>query len=162
MRVYAQVAEHERLQTELEKMAHKVDITLLNRLLRLVMDHNIADYMTAKNNCAIAYKDMQHTNGFGLIRGLQFSTFLVQFYGLVMDLLILGLTRASEIAGPPKAPNEYLTFRDAATETKHPIRLYTRYLDKARSCSGGLVWWREGCACVCDVGVRADLHAAAL
>ena len=59
-------------------MTQKVDITLLNRLLRLVMDHNIADYMTAKNNCVIAYKDMQHTNGCGLIRGLQFSTFLVQ------------------------------------------------------------------------------------
>jgi pre-mRNA-processing factor 8 len=84
-------------------MTHKVDITLLNRLLRLIMDHNIADYLTAKNNCVIAYKDMQHTNGCGLIRGLQFATFLVQFYGLVMDLLILGLTRASELAGPPKA-----------------------------------------------------------
>ena len=59
-------------------MAQKVDLTLLNRLLRLVMDHNIADYMTSKNNCVIAYKDMQHTNGFGLIRGLQFSAFLVQ------------------------------------------------------------------------------------
>jgi pre-mRNA-processing factor 8 len=111
-------------------MAQKVDLTLLNRLLRLIMDHNIADYMTSKNNCVIAYKDMQHTNGFGLIRGLQFSAFLLQFYGLVMDLLLLGLTRASEIAGAPKMPNEYLTFKDATTEVKHPIRLYTRYLDK--------------------------------
>ena len=55
---------------------------------------------------------------------------MLQFYGLIMDLLILGLTRASELAGPPKMANEYLTFRDVATETKHPIRLYTRYLDK--------------------------------
>jgi len=121
------------VQTELEKMAQKVDLTLLNRLLRLVMDHNIADYMTSKNNCVIAYKDMQHTNGYGLIRGLHFSTFLVQFYGLVMDLLLLGLTRASEIAGPSKLPNEYLTFKDVPTETRHPIRLYTRYLDKVTS-----------------------------
>ena len=64
-------------------MAQKVDLTLLNRLLRLVMDHNIADYMTSKNNCVIAYKDMQHTNGFGLIRGLQFSAFLVQVRNLL-------------------------------------------------------------------------------
>ena len=122
-------------------MTQKVDITLLNRLLRLVMDHNIADYLTAKNNCAIAYKDMQHTNGVGLIRGLQFATFLVQFYGLVMDLLILGLTRASELAGPPGRGmgNEYLTFRDAKTETKHPIRLYTRYLDKVCAASACLL-----------------------
>ena len=60
-----------------------------------------------------------------VLRGL-----CVQFYGLVMDLLLLGLTRASEIAGPPKMPNEYLTFKDHATEQKHPIRLYTRYMDK--------------------------------
>lgn len=34
------------LQAELTKVADKVDLTLLNRLLRLVLDHNIADYMT--------------------------------------------------------------------------------------------------------------------
>lgn len=55
------------------------------------MDHNIADYMTAKNNIVINYKDMNHTNSYGIIRGLQFSSFIVQYYGLVMDLLVLGL-----------------------------------------------------------------------
>ena len=80
----------------------QVDLTLLNRLLRLILDHNIADYMTAKNNVVIAYKDMAHTNAYGLIRGLQFASFIVQYYGLVLDLLMLGLTRASEIAGPPQ------------------------------------------------------------
>jgi RNA recognition motif of the spliceosomal PrP8 len=55
-----------------------MDLTLLNRLLRLILDHNIADYMTAKNNIVIAYKDMAHTNSYGLIRGLQFASFIVQ------------------------------------------------------------------------------------
>ncbi len=82
----------------------QVDLTLLNRLLRLILDHNIVDYMTAKNNVVIAYKDMAHTNAYGLIRGLQFASFIVQYYGLVLDLLMLGLTRASEIAGPPQVP----------------------------------------------------------
>ena len=45
---------------------------------------------------------MAHTNAYGLIRGLQFASFIVQYYGLVLDLLLLGLTRASEIAGPPQ------------------------------------------------------------
>ena len=80
----------------------QVDLTLLNRLLRLILDHNIVDYMTAKNNIVIAYKDMAHTNAYGLIRGLQFASFIVQYYGLVLDLLMLGLTRASEVAGPPQ------------------------------------------------------------
>eukprot|EP00199_Chlamydomonas_sp_CCMP681_P000039 CAMPEP_0119105026 /NCGR_PEP_ID=MMETSP1180-20130426/3084_1 /TAXON_ID=3052 ORGANISM="Chlamydomonas cf sp, Strain CCMP681" /NCGR_SAMPLE_ID=MMETSP1180 /ASSEMBLY_ACC=CAM_ASM_000741 /LENGTH=1353 /DNA_ID=CAMNT_0007089951 /DNA_START=3 /DNA_END=4064 /DNA_ORIENTATION=+ len=111
-------------------MYEKIDLTLLNRLLRLIVDHNIADYMTSKNNIVIAYKDMSHTNGYGLIRGLQFSSFIVQYYGLILDLLLLGLTRASEIAGPPQMPNEFLTFRDVKTETRHPIRCYTRYINR--------------------------------
>lgn len=135
------------LEARLEKVYEKMDLTLLNRLLRLVLhfriiyfccylltqsppakydtvksmnlvldvclediisyfrlivDHNIADYMTAKNNVLINYKDMNHTNSFGIIRGLQFASFIVQYYGLVLDLLILGLRRASEIAGPPQ------------------------------------------------------------
>lgn len=28
----------------------KIDLTLLNRLLRLIMDQNLADYITAKND----------------------------------------------------------------------------------------------------------------
>ncbi len=126
-------------QSTLEKLWEKVDLTLLNRLLRLIVDHNIADYMTcerpdcvcvsnsahcslprhphhvahpcarltptctahpqpvhaAKNNVVISYKDMAHTNSYGIIRGLQFASFITQYYGLVLDLLLLGLTRAS-------------------------------------------------------------------
>lgn len=40
------------LQSTLEKMFEKVDLTLLNRLLRLIVDHNIADYMTGTLRCA--------------------------------------------------------------------------------------------------------------
>ena len=100
------------------------------RLLRLVLDHNIADYITAKNNIVIAYKDMAHTNAYGLIRGLQFASFVMQYYGLVLDLLMLGLTRATEIAGPPQIPNDFLAFTDTRTQIRHPIRLYTRYINK--------------------------------
>ncbi|KAI3919769.1 hypothetical protein MKX01_000210 [Papaver californicum] len=118
------------LQTKFEKFFEKIDLTMLNRLLRLVLDHNIADYVTAKNNVVLSYKDMSHTNSYGLIRGLQFASFVVQYYGLVLDLLLLGLTRASEIAGPPQMPNEFITFWDTKVETRHPIRLYSRYIDK--------------------------------
>lgn len=53
------------LESKFEKMYEKIDLTLLNRLLRLIVDHNIADYMTAKNNVVINYKDMNHTNSYG-------------------------------------------------------------------------------------------------
>ncbi|RKP02105.1 hypothetical protein CXG81DRAFT_11192 [Caulochytrium protostelioides] len=118
------------LETNLARIHDKIDLTLLNRLLRLVMDHNLADYMTAKNNIVLSYKDMSHVNAYGLIRGLQFGSFLFQYYGLVIDLLLLGLPRAAELAGPPDAPNDFLQFADVATETCHPIRLYQRYNDR--------------------------------
>jgi pre-mRNA-processing factor 8 len=118
------------IETQLSKVYEKIDLTLLNRLLRLIMDHNLADYITSKNNVQLNYKDMNHTNSYGMIRGLQFSGFVFQYYGLVIDLLLLGLQRASEIAGPPQSPNDFLQFKDRETETRHPIRLYTRYIDK--------------------------------
>eukprot|EP01129_Flabellula_baltica_P001911 TRINITY_DN11807_c0_g1_i1.p1 TRINITY_DN11807_c0_g1~~TRINITY_DN11807_c0_g1_i1.p1 ORF type:complete len:2342 (+),score=510.21 TRINITY_DN11807_c0_g1_i1:47-7072(+) len=118
------------METEFDKVYEKIDLTLLNRLLRLIVDHNIADYITAKNNVVLNYKDMNHTNSFGLIRGLQFASFVVQYYLLIMDLLVIGLSRSAEIAGNPARPNEYLTFPDSITEISHPVRLYTRYVDK--------------------------------
>lgn len=48
---------------------------------------------------------------YGLIRGLQFASFITQYYGLVLDLLMLGLHRASEMMGPPQMPNDFLTFQ---------------------------------------------------
>ena len=75
---------------------------------------------------------MVHTNAFSLICGLlfKFSAFVFQYYGLVLDPLILGLQRASEMAGPPQILNNFLQYRDSATETRHPIRLYSRYVDR--------------------------------
>ena len=31
---------------------------------------------------------------------------------------------------PLQIPNEFLSFRDTKTETRHPIRLYSRYINK--------------------------------
>lgn len=118
------------LQGTLSKMSEKIDLTLLNQLLRLVMDSNIADYITAKNNVALNYKDMSHINQYGLIRGLQFSSFVMQYYGLSMDLMLLGLDRASDIAGDPSSPNDFMEYKNLDVQRRSPIRLYCRYIDK--------------------------------
>jgi len=55
------------VETKFEKVYEKVDLTLLNRLLRLIVDHNLADYMTCKNNVVLTFKDMNHTNSYGLL-----------------------------------------------------------------------------------------------
>lgn len=63
---------------------------------------------------------MNHTNSYGIIRGLQFASFIVQYYGLVLDLLVLGLQRSSEMAGPPQLPNDFLSFQDRQTGNRTP------------------------------------------
>lgn len=73
---------------------------------------------------------MSHRNQYGIIRGLNFSSFVFQYYCLIIDLLLLGLDRASEIAGSPQIPNDYLKFKNLEVEQSHPIRMYTRYVDK--------------------------------
>ena len=73
---------------------------------------------------------MNHTNSYGFIQGLQFASFIVQYYGLVLDLLVLGLHRASKMAGPPQLPNDFLTYQDVDMEVVHPIRLYLCYIDR--------------------------------
>ncbi|KAJ1734331.1 hypothetical protein LPJ61_001133, partial [Coemansia biformis] len=118
------------LEARLARVFEKVDLTLLNRLLRLVVDHNLADYMTAKNNVVIGFKDMSHVNAYGMLRGLQFAPFMFQYYAMIIDLLVLGLPRASEMAGPPGAGHDFLQFADAAAERRHPIRMYMRYIDR--------------------------------
>jgi hypothetical protein len=38
------------METVLSKAYEKIDLNLLNRLLHLILDHNLADYIMAKNN----------------------------------------------------------------------------------------------------------------
>lgn len=117
------------LETKLDNFIEKIDFTLLNRLLRLIMDPNLADYMVSKNNVILNYKDMSYVNKCGLIRGLQFASFIYQFYGLVIDLLILGQDRATDLAGDIESPNEFMQYGSENIERKHPIKLYMRYLN---------------------------------
>ena len=63
------------LESKYEKMYEKIDLTLLNRLLRLIVDHNIADYMTAKNNVVINYK-VRNTLVSGAVLYLLRQTFI--------------------------------------------------------------------------------------
>ena len=55
------------MESTFDKMYQKIDLTLLNRLLRLIMDPNLADYITSKNNVNISFKDMRYVNSYGLI-----------------------------------------------------------------------------------------------
>ena len=105
------------METIFSNVYKKVNLTLLNRLLHLILNHNLAYYITAKNNMMLTYKDMVHTDVFGLFCGLRFSSFVFQYYSCVLD------------PGPPQIPNNFLQYRDSATETRHPKSLYSHYVD---------------------------------
>ena len=63
----------------------------------------------------------------GMIRGLQFSSFVFQYYGLVLDLLILGLQRASEMAGPPQVGFLLISLPIHAVSPYFPYTLHTKH-----------------------------------
>jgi pre-mRNA-processing factor 8 len=65
---------------------------------------------------------MSFLNGYGLIHGLQFSSFIFQYMGLMVDLLFLGLERASDLAGSPQFQNRFLSFSSIENETRPHIR----------------------------------------
>jgi len=60
----------------------------------------------------------------------------MQYYGLILDLIMLGLDRANDIAGPSEDPNTFLNFKSTEGETWHPVRLYCWYVDKVY-----IVYW---------------------
>ena len=52
----------------------------------------------------------------------------MQYYGLVMDLLCLGLNKATEM------PIDFLPFKDVDTKVSHPLRLHSRLSFAAPEC----------------------------
>lgn len=114
----------------IEDFTNKLDLSLLNRFLKVVIDPTLADYMTAKNNSSIVFKDMSFTNKKGLLKGLQFANFIYQTCGLMVDLNILGPERAIDFAGDVEDPNNFMQFSNRQVEEKHPLRGYVRYFDR--------------------------------
>lgn len=73
---------------------------------------------------------MDFVNSIGLLQGTDVSGFLLQFWGLILDLLFIGLERAADILGNPSSPNEIFSFESEETEGQHPLKMYCRHLDK--------------------------------
>lgn len=119
------------VQTRLSGLAENMNLTLLNRLLRQVVDPSLADYLSAKNNVSLSFKDMSHVNSVGVLRGLQFSGFLLQLAGLAVDLGVIGVDRALDLAGPPQTAHPLMRFDSAETQARHPVVGYFRNLDEA-------------------------------
>lgn len=75
---------------EYRELMENVDNNLLLKLLKIVVDPALADYMISRNNCRVVYKDMGYTNHVGFLKGFQFSAFVHRFYSLAVDLCVLG------------------------------------------------------------------------
>lgn len=55
------------IQGKYENFIQNVDHHFLNKLLRLVMDANLADFITSRLNTKLSFKDMSFTNTIGLL-----------------------------------------------------------------------------------------------
>lgn len=89
-----------------KNLMENVDNNLLSKLLKLIMDPTLSDYIISRNNCQVFYKDMVYTNHVGYIKGFQFSPFVHKFYSFIIDLCVLG--------------NDF--FMDEGSNVKHYLR----------------------------------------
>ena len=118
------------LQAQLDNFFENVDWTLMRSLLCLVVHPMLAEYLCARHDVVLEYKDMMFKHHVGLIRGYQFASFLAQLWGLAIDLMLIGSERALQFAGPPGKPNPSFKFAEPHFYTNHPHRLYLRYVDR--------------------------------
>lgn len=117
------------LHSDLEDAFYEnVDWSFFRPMLELIMDRSLVDYIVSRHDVVVEFKDMSYHHHKGLIRGFMFSSFLAQYWGLLMDVLLLGTQRSKEIAGTSLKPNPFMSFfRDPFLATSHPIRAYCRY-----------------------------------
>lgn len=117
------------LQTNLQEAFYdNVDWTFFRPLLELIMDKSLVDYIVSRHDVVLEFKDMSYNHHQGIIRGFMFSSFLTQFWGLLIDVLLVGHQRTLEMAGSATKPNMFMNFsRDSYLATSHPIRGYCRY-----------------------------------
>lgn len=111
-----------------EAFYDKVDWNVFRHLLELIMDKSLVDYVVSRHDVVLEFKDMSYHHHVGLLRGYMFSSFLAQYWGLMMDILLLGTQRSQELAGTATRPNPFMRFmQDPFLATAHPIRGYCRY-----------------------------------
>lgn len=79
---------HILLQLKFESVEESIDLNLLTRMLRLVLDPILVDYMVSRNNASICYKDMNFINCVGIVKGLAFAPFISMFYNMCVDLML--------------------------------------------------------------------------
>lgn len=95
---------------EYKGLMENVDNNLLCKLLKLVMEPALADYIISRNNCHVCYKDMSYVNHVGFIKGFQLSSFVYKFYTFVVDLCVLG--------------------SDFFMDERSSVKLYLRHMDR--------------------------------
>lgn len=117
------------LQANLEEAFYEnVDWNFFRPMLELIMDTSLVDYIVSRHDVTLEFKDMSYHHHQGLIRGYMFSSFLAQYWGLLVDVLLVGRQRTLEIGGSALKPNLFMNFsRDPLLAVSHPIRGYCRY-----------------------------------
>lgn len=81
---------HLLLQLKFENVCENVDLNLLARVLRLVIDPVLADYVVARNSASLGYKDINFSNFVGILKGLAFAPFVFMVWYAGIDAVVIG------------------------------------------------------------------------
>lgn len=58
------------------------------------MDKSLVEYIVSRHDVMVEFKDMSYHHHKGILRGFMFSSFLLQYWGLLIDVLFLGSKRS--------------------------------------------------------------------
>lgn len=64
-----------------------MDLNLLHHVLSIFIDTNIVQYLIARLNCTVVYKDINFVNRIGVLKGFEFSFLIYEAYYAAIDFL---------------------------------------------------------------------------
>jgi len=125
------------IQTPLSGLFQRADLLVLDRLLRQLLAPEIVDYLIARCNATITFKDMRYTQSVGILPGWEFSGFLQQLYGLAaVDLAFRAPDMDADLLSLPSWPPAELAGdhdvrrNDARSCPSMRLLAYERILDR--------------------------------
>ncbi|TBT98743.1 PrP8 U5-snRNA-binding domain-containing protein, partial [Hamiltosporidium magnivora] len=68
-----------------------IDLTLLYKLLLLIIDETLCDYIISRLRCTLIYKDIKVGVNYGVIKGIPFSCYICCYYSVIVDIMLIGI-----------------------------------------------------------------------
>jgi pre-mRNA-processing factor 8 len=104
-----------------------IDLSFLQQLLELILDLNLVNFIVSRFGTTLSFKNMTLNNLIGVISGINFSSFIIQLYSLIIDIIFLGIKNAFFLNFQILPENNLLrSFENESIE----IVFYARYISE--------------------------------